>query len=249
MPTPFYHLSIAEDLLSNGSLPVEARNFLHAQRSAFLLGNTAPDVQTITGQARIETHFFNLPIREGAQPAWIRMLDCNPGLEAASELPAPQAAFIAGYLCHLQADWYWVLQVFAPVFGQSCTWLTFRERLYLHNVLRAYLDQKILAGLSAEAGGIVGQAEPHEWLPFVEDNPLRLWRDFLAQQLQPGSDVQTVEVFASRQGIPVEEYHRLLNSEELLDREIFSHIPRQVLEEYRKQLLVENAKLIRAYLS
>jgi hypothetical protein len=249
VPTPFYHLSIAEDLLRNGSLPAGARAFLHAQRSAFLFGNTAPDVQTITGQARFETHFFKLPIREAARPAWDLMLESNPGLEAAPTLPPAQAAFVAGYLCHLQADWFWVLKIFAPVFGPTCSWRSFRHRLYLHNVLRAYLDQKILPGLPSDEGGIVGQAEPSDWLPFVQDNSLCIWRDFLAQQLQPGSVVQTVEVFASRQGIPVEKYQRMLDSDELLDEEIFSRISRQVLEEYRKQLLVENANLIQAFLS
>ena len=78
------------------------------------------------------------------------MLRAYPGLgHPASDA---QAAFLAGYICHLQADWLWVNQIFEPIFGHSCTWGDHPQRLYIHNVLRAYLDRLILAELPAETG-------------------------------------------------------------------------------------------------
>ena len=70
MPTPFYHLSLAQELLTHPSLPEPINQFLRMRRCEFMFGNTAPDVQVVSGQARQETHFFNLPILAGDRPAW-----------------------------------------------------------------------------------------------------------------------------------------------------------------------------------
>ena len=83
MPTPFYHLSLAEDLLQHPALPEEVRQFLQASRCVFLFGNTAPDVQVVSGQPRQLTHFFNLPIQTGDPPAWELLLSDYPQLAEA----------------------------------------------------------------------------------------------------------------------------------------------------------------------
>lgn len=249
MPTPFYHLSVAADLLRHPDLSSEARDLLQNHRGAFLLGNTAPDVQTVSGQDRQATHFFDLPILPGTQPAWDRFIAVHPSLGQPARLPPDQTAFLAGYLCHLQADWLWVVQIFFPVFGPDCAWQTFRERLYLHNVLRAYLDRQIIDSLDAAVGSDLQGATPRNWLPFVADDHLLVWRNLLARQLQPGSTVETVEVFASRQGISPEAYYRLLSSEEKLEEEIFVHLPRRNLQAYREGLIIENLSLLQTYWS
>jgi hypothetical protein len=70
----------------------------------------------------------------------------------------------------------------------------------------------------------------------------------LAQQLQPGAVVQTVEVFAARQGISPQAYYRLLTSEEKMDAEVFARLPRENLDLYRKQLIEDNIRLLKGYL-
>lgn len=247
MPTPFYHLSVAEELLEHPGLPNDLRHMLQDQRPAFLLGNTAPDVQTVSGQERQETHFFDLPIQPEDKPAWERMLSTYPMLARPAQLPQVQAAFIAGYLLHLQADWLWILEIFAPVFGPDNNWRTFSRRLYLHNVLRSYLDRQILAELSPQIGRELGEAAPQHWLTFVNDEELVRWRDLLAQQLQPEAQSQTVEIFARRQGISRDEFYNLLDSEESLEQEIFTRLPRQKLLVYRQRLVEENVQLLKAY--
>lgn len=248
MPTPFYHLSVAEDLLKHPALPVQVASFLDRHRGAFLLGNTAPDVQVVSGQPREVTHFFTLPTRKGDPLPWDKFLLKYPGLASTGRLPPDQTAFLAGYLCHLQADWIWVRGIFAPVFGLRSSWESFPRRLYLHNVLRAYLDKKILEGLVDNTGVELASAVPESWLPFVEDNFLNAWRDYLARQLQPGEKVQTVEVFATRQGINPAEYYHLIASEERMEKEIFVHLPRQKLMDYRLKLIAENLHMLQTYL-
>lgn len=209
---------------------------------AFLFGNTAPDVQVVSGQDRPVTHFFDIPIQPGMPLPWIEMLRTYPHL--ASILPGEQAAFLAGYVCHLLADWRWVLEIFTPYFGPTCHWGTFRQRLYLHNVLRAYLDQQLISQIDPQTAAALEQVNPVGWLPFVEDHYLRQWRDLLYPQLYPGATLATVEVFAARQQVEPEAYYRLLKSEPKMEEEVFSRLPRQELETYRRRLLVESTALL-----
>ncbi|UCD97681.1 MAG: zinc dependent phospholipase C family protein [Chloroflexota bacterium] len=248
MPTPFYHLRLAQEIAEDRTLSPGLQRFLQAYMGPFLLGNTAPDVHSLSGLSRQETHFFSVPAR-GSRPApWRQMLLQYPGLNQVGGLSPEQAAFIAGYLCHLQADWVWVLDIFQPVFGPQLTWKRFSERLYLHNVLRAYLDLEVLADLPPGIPQQLHVAAPDRWLPFVEDPSLVRWRDFLWEQLRPGEAVKTVEVFASRQGIDPEKFHALLESEEEMEANIFRYLPRGDLAAYRRRVVAANLKLLLNYL-
>ena len=249
MPTPFFHLSVAQDLLRGPALTEPARRFLAGQPGAFLFGNTAPDVQNLSGQARTATHFFDLPIHPGVEAPWELLLKQHPRLSHPEHLSAAQAAFIAGYLCHLRADWDWVQEIFFPVFGPLSTWGTFRQRLYYHNVLRAYLDIRLLPELRDGMADRLEAVEPAGWLPFVADRHLVAWRDLLSPQFRPDAAAQTVEVFAARQGIPSADYYALLNSEASMQAEIFSHLPYPRIEAYRQRLLAASARLVEDYLA
>lgn len=248
MPTPFYHLSLAKVLLEHPALPEDMRAFLQKERAAFLFGNTAPDVQTISRQRREDTHFFEVPPNPDELPPWLLILKHHKELSISELLPSAQAAFLAGYLCHIQADLLWVNAIFLPVFARQRSWATFSRRLYLHNVLRSYLDHDIMPSLSNGITQSLKQAEPMGWLPFVHDSYLYHWRNYLTEQLEPGAAIKTVEVFAARQGIPVDEYYHLLASEKRMEEEIFSHLPGGLLESYRQHLIDENLWLIQNYL-
>jgi hypothetical protein len=206
-------------------------------------------VQVISGGARQQTHFFNLPIIEDDLPAWEQMLVQYPQLKATELISDSQQAFIAGYLCHLQADWLWVKELFTPIFGPQCTWGTFRQRLYYHNALRAYLDLHILPGLSTGMDTCLSQIEPEGWLPFIDDAYLRQWRDLISHQLEPGAIPQTVEVFSSRQGISAPEYYALLESEDRMHTEVFAHLSLQRIQAYRQRVIRENIALLASYMA
>ncbi|TAK13189.1 MAG: hypothetical protein EPO32_06045 [Anaerolineae bacterium] len=247
MPTPFYHLSLAEELLAHPQLPAAAGATLHAGRPAFLLGNTAPDVQVMSGQKRVLTHFFQVPPADDTHPVE-RMLATYPDLRSAAALPADQGAFMAGYLCHLIADFEWIRSLFLPIFGVEAGWETFPHRLYIHNIVRTWLDEQVLAGLPPDERECLAAAVPNKWLPFVEDHFLRQWRDYIEEQLQPGAAIRTVEVFASRQGLSPEVFFALLRSEERMTSEVFSHVSQQQLVEYRQRTVTASlAVLARAF--
>jgi hypothetical protein len=247
VPTPFYHIAIAGDLLINKDLYSNIRERAIQDQGAFLFGHTAPDVQVVSGARREETHFFTLPLSRNAAPAWELFLSNFPEFQVPEAMHPDQAAFIAGYLCHLQGDWFWIRDIYAPVFGPDCTWSSFPHRLYLHNVLRAYLDQKVIDSLPGDTDQTLSDIRPYHWLPFVEDIHLIEWRDFIAEQLKPGSVTKTVEVFSERQGIEPEDFHRLMESEIDMEREVFIHFPRTYLEEFRQMLVEENIRLLNTY--
>jgi len=248
VPTPFYHLSIATELLEIPILPETIRGFLQQERCAFYFGKTAPDVQTISGQSRPETHFYRIPLVE-TNPPWQRMFQQHPQLAQAISLPPAQAAFIAGYICHLQADVIWIRELFVPYFLPLLAKVRRKQVGYLHNVLRSYLDERILHALQQDVGQCLMDVQAEDWLPFVEGTYLTAWRDFIASQLMPGAKVQTVEVFAARMNMPVDTLLELLHSESRMETEIFSFIPYQVLVEYRQKLIASNIELLGEYFS
>lgn len=248
VPTPFYHLRLAEDLLAHPRLTADQGEYLQRFAPAFFFGNTAPDVQVVSGQPRQKTHFFDLPIQDGDQPAWEKLLSDYPKLADPRRLTPEQTAFVAGYLCHLQADWMWVKELFAPAFGPTAAWGTFTKRLYLHNALRAYIDLRILRELPPGLDACLSQVQPVAWLPFIADRYLIGWRDVLVPQLGCGAEAQTVEVFSSRQGIPATELRVLVESEERMQKEVFLHLNMQEILRYHHQVLEENCCLLAEYL-
>jgi hypothetical protein len=206
-------------------------------------------VQVISGQARQVTHFFTLPIQSAAAPPWEAILIEHPELMHIEHFPGSRSAFLAGYLCHLQADWMWVLTLFLPTFGPEQTWETFPRRLYLHNVLRAYLDEQVIPTLTADVVGNLKDTCSENWLPFVRDYHLDEWRDFLTNQFKPGAEVKTVDLFASRQGIDPLEFHSLVQSETDMESQVFERLPRATLIDFRDQIISMNLELIHSYLT
>ena len=245
MPTPFTHLAAAPEILSCPELSPEAAAALQAEWPAFLFGNTAPDAQTVSGQPREATHFFRVPMQT-AQPAGPQMMASYPALSVRPALPAAQAAFIAGYLAHLEFDQIWIRDIFQPFFGEQPVWGSFRERLYLHNVLRAAVDADDLACLGPAVAQDLTSAAPDGWLPFVDDHHLHAWRDLIADQLSSGAG-RTVEVFAKRSRVDPAEFAALLASPEQMEQRVYSHLPPGRLAAYRERALAGSARIISAY--
>lgn len=248
MPTPFYHLSLARSILQHPDLPASIRRFLEQQACPFLLGNTAPDVQVISGQRRQETHFFTIPILPGLPLPWVRMFRDYPHLSDPARLAPDHAAFLCGYIAHLQADISWINQIYAPIFITGF-WGSHPRRSYIHNVLRSYLDQQALAALDDHPGECLGSVEPSGYLPFTADSDLREWRNFISAQLLPGGETKTVEVFARRAGMDPQQFAELLRSPTRMDREVFSHISRSSLDRFRQDLVSLSVQRVVAYLS
>lgn len=247
VPTPFYHLSLADELLEHPDLHHKVSDMLNEQRCAFFFGKTAPDVQTISGQPRPETHFYWLPLLDQMLP-WKQMLKRFPELRDTQKIGPARAAFTAGYLCHLQADILWIEMISLPYFIGLPGWKKRKqEKIFLHNVLRAYLDEQIYPELPPELSACLARVQPDGWLPVAANKDMAAWRDFIAEQLTPEGVTHTVEVLAGRQGVSEEEFSALLHSEERLEAELFSFVPLDTLVEYRMKVISENLTLLEQY--
>ncbi len=233
MPTPVEHLRIAQQILASSDLPQSIRDRLDKDevvRGAFFFGHIAPDVQVISRQPREATHFFDLP-PTNRRPAYMRMLATHPELAGYAGLPGIKAAFIVGYISHLLLDECWVREIFYPVFGPDQLWADRRERLLLHNVLRAWLDRRDISHLQSGMDDFLCRAEPDSWLPFAADADLKRWRDLVAAQLAPGAEIRTVEIFANRARVPDSEFLALLEPDSMKEH-IFSRVPLVELDRF-----------------
>lgn len=240
------HLALAEEILRGDALPPTIRRLLTQQRGPFLLGHTAPDVQTVSGQARDETHFYSIP-RTSDRPAYETLFAAHPVLARAESLPPAQAAFVAGYIGHLLLDELWLDDIFQRYFLQD--WSTLRERLFLHNVLRTWMDRQDQQRLNGTVTTALRKAEPRGWLSFVSDKHLRAWRDWLVEQLGPRHSVQTAKVFAQRMGVSVAKMEAMLRSPQQMEEHVFRHIPRSALQSFHETGYARSVALITQYLA
>lgn len=245
MPTPIMHLAQAQEILNSDGLTPAARRLLSRERGPFFLGHTAPDVQTVSGQRRDETHFYTLP-RTSTIPSYQALFAAHPELARPERLPSAQAAFLAGYIAHLLLDELWLEMVFTPYFeiGEG----SHRQRVFLHNVLRTWLDQRDQQRLNRDTIEALRQAEPRQWLPFVSDEHLRAWRDWLIEQLESGQEVQTAEVFAQRMDVSVEEIEAILTSPQRMQKEVFGIIPEAILQSFHDVGYSRSIELVNGYL-
>ena len=248
------HLARAEDIIRGDALPPAIRRLLTQQRGPFLLGHTAPDVQTVSGQRRDETHFYSIP-RTSDRPAHEALFAAHPQLARAELLPPAQAAFVAGYIAHLLLDELWLDDVFLHYFWQDCGThraepraKVLRERIFPHNVLRTWMDRQDQQRLNGSVVTVLQGTEPQDWLPFVGDEHLQVWRDWLVGQIGPGGSVQTAEVFAQRMGVPVAEVEAVLRSPQQMEERVFRHIPRAALQSFHDTGYARSVALISEYI-
>lgn len=202
MPTPFQHLVYAEQVLEDARLSKSIQKTLRHYLGAYYLGTTAADVQTLTRQPRIATHFYHLADIGNLHPTE-ELFKVYPQLANPWALSPDQAAFISGYLVHLSWDEMWAAQVFIPYYMQSNLWPDRLSRSKHHNGLRVLLDRRAEAHLYTQPHirADIQAATPHNWLPFVPDAALYRWRDWLSTQLVSPENVETGVIFARRMGI------------------------------------------------
>ncbi|HOT92205.1 MAG TPA: hypothetical protein PLJ78_09425 [Anaerolineae bacterium] len=182
---------------------------------AYLLGNTAVDVQSITGQERFETHFYHVH-GEADRRASEALLAAYPHLAAPERLDAAHAAFISGYLVHLVWDECWLREIFRPFYMESSLWSDRLTCNVHHNALRVLVDRQAEAILRTwpDVVPLLRSVQPDHWLPFVDNTALCRWRDWLVTQLVDPAAVQTTQVFAERMGISPEHLEAVIRAVE-----------------------------------
>jgi hypothetical protein len=227
MPTPFTHLETAQRLLVDDLVPDAIRRELKAESSAFLLGNVAADARTESGLRREDTHFYNYDQGITEHP-WQVMMGLYPALETAND--AAHRAFLAGYVAHLSIDEWWSLYMLGPHFARR-EWAPRPIRFLMLHILLIYMDERDYNRLESWQYPSLERAAPHHWLPFMNDTILRSWRDFIAEQISPDNQSQTLEVLGSRINKQPAELRAILDSPAIMETDLWQHIPQSTLAE------------------
>ena len=249
MPTPFYHIATAEEILEDSRLNTPVQDLLADFFSAFLFGNVAPDVQAVASYTREDTHFFSIDNVE-KNIAYKVLLSKHKELSNVRRLSPVRSAFVAGYLTHLLLDQAWIVEVFKPVFGKGVDWGEFRERLFLHNVLRTFLDQRDYDRLPSDIDQkFTLNLSTTQWVPFVDNKDLYRWYKFLLEQLTDGLSSRTIEVFAARMGVEPEDFEEILLDDALMEKKIFSRMSQISLDEFRQRALDNIIVMLNDYFS
>lgn len=177
MPSLGSHMVRARRLADALALPE-----IDADRGAFYLGSTAPDIRVITRGQRIDTHFFDLD-ELARQDSVERMLAAHPELRTPAGLDAATTAFIAGYITHLVLDEAWIEEIYRPTFGiysdidedpRSNVW---------DRVLQYELDRQDRMDEEGrrELLGALAESAPPPGVPFIEDENLTRWFEMISE--------------------------------------------------------------------
>lgn len=247
MPTPFMHLAVAEEIRKDPRLPPAVRRTIEQAWPAFYLGHIAPDLQAIHDMPREATHFYRLP-PDPNHRAEEALLAAHPLLATPERLAAEHAVFVAAYQAHLMLDLIWYRQVLMRHFIDVDIDMDFRQRFVIHNTLLTYLDQQALASLPEEAGESLAAARPHNWLPFATDEQLRTWRDTVARQLEPGTPIRTVEIYAERLAMTPDAFAANLAQPAWLEANVFTMAPIAEVTAVLNDSIGEAVDLIAGYL-
>ncbi len=220
MPTPFTHLETAQRLLVDEQVPAATRAILAQHKPAFLLGNIAADARNNGNLTREATHFYSYDKRMHKHP-WRVMLDQNPSL--AHPTNEDQRAFVAGYVAHLSIDEIWSLHMLGPQFAET-DWAPQNTRFLMLHVLLIHMDERDYGRLEAWQPPTLAQAMPDHWLPFMSDDILNGWRDFIDEQITPGGTSQTLEVFGKRINKRPEELRAILDFPAQMQSGLWDHV-------------------------
>jgi len=136
LPHPILHLSLAKTLADQLTLAD-----IQADRGAFFLGSTAPDMRLVTHVDRSQTHFFQLNNFEH-QDSVATMFETYPELRDRAKLNAPTASFLSGYMTHLILDEGWISEVYRPLFGERSPLKNTRRANVMDRVMQFELDRQ-----------------------------------------------------------------------------------------------------------
>jgi hypothetical protein len=114
---------------------------IEADRGAYYLGSTAPDIRAVTRWERERTHFFDLN-DFGHQDSVRAMFEAYPELTDRANVTGSTASFLAGYITHLILDEGWISEVYRPLFGERSPLAGSERANVMDRVIQFELDRR-----------------------------------------------------------------------------------------------------------
>ena len=244
MPTPFSHLAFAQHLRGDQGISSSLRELIEAEWAGFLLGSIAADAQMLAGLKREDTHFYTYD-RPMEDHPWRVMVKQNPALAGVGD--ATQLAFVTGYVGHLSMDEIWSLHMLHPHFAER-EWAPRAQRFLMLHALLITMDERDVALLPSSMAGDLCTAHPHNWLPYMSDDTLIAWRDYIYNQIKPGGVSETLDIFGQRVKKTPEEFRAILDSPEQMQNDLWVHISPALLAEIEEKMYAHAREQMVEYL-
>lgn len=249
MPSLGSHLASARVLARQLTHPS-----IEADRGAYYLGATAPDIRVLTRLDREHTHFFTLD-DFGSQDSIARLFAEHPQLKDAVVLDATTRAFMAGYLTHLLMDQRYIERIYREFFGAASAYAGDPRGNILDRLLQYEMDRReredvsamdeireALTGTSAAADvGFIERATLHQWREVACDIAAQppTWDRFqrVASRHLPAAGVDTEEAMA--------QFYRDLPD---LLKETIDHVTEERMREFINLTVEDSTRQLREYL-
>ena len=174
MPPLGLHMTVARELATG-----IASSRIEADRGAYYLGATTPDIRVLTRWDRERTHFFDLN-ECGEQSGVHRLFDEHPRLRDVTAIDAPTAAFVAGYISHLVLDEEYITQIYRSYFGAGGVLGDELMANVMDRLLQLHLDRQEREDACAvvEIRDALARTAVEVAVDFVARDTLLEWRDW-----------------------------------------------------------------------
>src|SRR5438874_4419884 len=174
MPPLGLHMTVAREL----ALGI-ASSRIEADRGAYYLGATTPDIRVLTRWDRERTHFFDLDDR-GEQSGVHRLFEEQPALRDVTAIDAPTAAFVTGYISHLVLDEEYITQIYRSYFGEGGVMGDELMANVMDRLLQLHLDRREREDGCAvvEIRDALARTAVEVAVDFIGRDTLLEWRDW-----------------------------------------------------------------------
>ena len=248
MPSLGSHLASAYGLAARLGHP-----HIEADRGAYYLGSTAPDIRVLMRVDRRHTHFFDLDDFE-EQDSVGRMFEAYPHLGDAAALDPSTRAFVAGYVTHLLMDEHYIQTIYRHFFGERSPlggdlWANVLDRALQYEMNRRELEN---ADALAEIRAAIGASEAELGIDFIQSRLWPEWRDFTRGITYQRPDWErfprVMQIHLRRAGFSDEEIDRVAQDPPNLVREVFDHVDEVRLDRYLEEATELASERLRIYL-
>jgi hypothetical protein len=249
LPPICLHLGIAEEAIERLHHPV-----VDGKRGSYYLGSTAPDIRFFIDAGREETHFLPLDSGEG-ESGIKKMFQAYPELMKDAGLNAATKSFVAGYLSHLVTDEAWIYQIYRPFFGKLSSAGGNPMANLLDRVLQFELDRserlnsKSMSAIRTELNGSADDVT----VSFINVSKLKRWSEFVFMATTRKPDWEHFRHFAEKyliwmRQIAPEEQDTFFASFDERREQVLRMVPREQLQAFREQSIVNSVKAAKEYL-
>jgi hypothetical protein len=145
-------------------------------------------------------------------------------------------------------DEIWTMQMLGPHFAFG-DWSNRDHRFFVLHLMLICMDERDLKLLPAWVPEELKAAQPHDWLPFMSERILQAWQTLIYDQIKPGGETQTFNIFGERVGRAPEELQAMAHDEGWMQRELWDHVPRQTLAEIERAMMDHACSSLIRYLS